>query len=700
MSLHWLEPTSAAPPADLAAAVGDPLVAAALVRRGIADPDAARAFLDPNLYRLSDPFDLPDMGRAVARLRRAIERQERIAIWGDFDVDGQTATALLVEGLRALGADPLWYIPDRLSEGHGIHIPALGRLIDAGARLLVTCDTGVAAHEAIDYAKRRGVDAIVTDHHQLTDLLPAAEAVVHPLRLPEDHPMRTLPGVGAALQLIRALAESSNADPALIDQLVDLAALGIVADVAVQTGDARCWLQLGLRLMRRSLRPGLAALAEAAALEPSQINEGHIAFILAPRLNAAGRLDSAALGVELLMARDLDSARTIALKLEGLNAQRKLLCDQIESAAEAQIARDPALRSADVLVLSADSWHTGVVGIVASRLSERYNVPVVLLAAPPGEEARGSARSVTGVDITAALAANAHLLNGYGGHVMAAGLRLAPENIAALRRALGRTVRAMRGEVPPGTLSIDAETTLPALTLDLVASLERLAPFGAGNPAVVLALRDLRLRDSRLIGRDKAHRTLNVEDPSGASARVVWWDSATLPLPEGRFDIACTVRASDFRGERRVEIALLDWQPARPSAKAGAALTIIDHRSDPDPQALLALLSGALVYREGGDSVAGSTRLELRPAETLAIWTAPPNRASLRALLDQVQPRIVHIFAVDPPYADGDSFLMRLLGLAKFALQHRGGAADRQAVAAALAATGRAVDLGLAALEA
>ncbi|MBL8134328.1 MAG: DHH family phosphoesterase, partial [Anaerolineae bacterium] len=241
MSLHWLEPTLAAPPANLAAAVGDPLVAAALVRRGIADPDAARAFLDPDLYHPADPFDLPDMDRAVARLRRAIEHREQIAIWGDFDVDGQTATALLVEGLRALGADPRWYIPDRQSEGHGIHIPALGRLIDAGAHLLVTCDTGVAAHEPIDYAKSRGVDAIITDHHQIGDTLPAAEAVVHPLRLPEDHPMRTLPGVGAALQVIRALAQSSNADPALIDRLVDLAALGIVADVAVQTGDARCW---------------------------------------------------------------------------------------------------------------------------------------------------------------------------------------------------------------------------------------------------------------------------------------------------------------------------------------------------------------------------------------------------------------------------------------------------------------------------
>ncbi|MBK8026460.1 MAG: single-stranded-DNA-specific exonuclease RecJ [Chloroflexi bacterium] len=699
MSLTWLEPSPIAPPDELIAAAGHPLVAAALWRRGITTPDAARAFLDPDAYAPADPFDLPDMTQAVARIRRAIADREQIAVWGDFDVDGQTATALLVEGLTALRAQVAWHIPDRLSEGHGVHLPALSGLIDRGARVLVTCDTGIDAYSAIDYAKERGVDTIVTDHHQLPETLPNAAAIIHPLRLSDDHPMRTLPGVGAAFQLIRALARSMEADPALIDRLVDLVALGIVADVALQTGDTRYWLQRGLRQMRATLRPGLAALAETAALGTSGLNEGHIGFVLAPRLNAAGRLDDAAVGVELLLADNVDAARTIALRLESLNAQRRLLCDQIEGAAEAQIAADSSMRSADILVLHGPEWHAGVVGIVANRLVERYNVPVILLASPPGEEARGSARSVAGVNITTVLAANAHLLTGYGGHTMAAGLRLKPENIGRLRRALGRTVHSMRGEVTPGTLTVDIETQIPAVALDLVAALEQLAPFGPGNPPVVLAIRDLRLRDARTVGRDGAHRALTVENATGDSLKVMWWDSAALPLPDDGFDLACTVRASDYKGVRRVEVEYVDSQSGRVTSSA-VRIEVVDHRRDPDPEGALLALDGAQVFREGGDPAAGVNRLELQPGETLALWTTPPDRAVLRAILDVAQPRAVHVFAIDPAFPDADSFLRRLLGLAKYALQNKDGVTDWEALASAMAATERCVALGLAVLEA
>lgn len=694
MTRHWREPDPIAVSPSLIAAVGgSQLVARTLARRGIDSPDSAAAFLDPDRYIPADPFDLPDMDRAVEHLRRAITDRDTICVWGDFDVDGQTASALLAQALRQEGAAVQVHIPDRLTEGHGIQIPALAKLIDSGVRLILTCDTGIAAHEAVDYANERGVEVIVTDHHHLADTLPKALANVNPQRLPPDHPLRDLPGVGVAYELIKALSGGDQ------PHLLDLVALGIVADVAVQRGDTRYLLQRGLQTLRAALRPGLAALADTAGLDPTLIGEQHIGFVIAPRLNAAGRLDSAMLGVDLLLAKNLDAARTVALKLESLNAQRKLLCDQIEASAEAQIERDRSLLDQGVLVLSHPDWHTGVVGIVANRLVERYDVPVILLAAPPGAEARGSARSVDGVDITEALAANAPLLIGFGGHTMAAGLRLRPEAIGRLRRALDKTVRAARGEVAPGELVIDADVTIPEITLDLVEQLERLAPFGAGNPPVVLALRGLTLKGHTVMGRDQAHRSLILEDVDGGTLRAVWWNSASQPLPDAdtRFDLACVVRASDYRGQRQVEVEYVD---TKPSLGVGAVpvstrIEVIDHRGSPDPLAALKALTGVQVWRESGDTIEGRTRLELERGEALAIWTIPPDRATLSAAIARVKPATVHLFAVDPPVVEIEPFLRRLLGLAKYAIQQRQGEANLPTLAAAMASTERAVTQGL-----
>ncbi len=505
---HWLDPDPASAPPSLRQAIGGhPLVAQVLAQRGLVDVERARAFLDPAYYTPASPFDLPDMDRAVQRIQQAINLGQRIIVWGDFDVDGQTATTLLVQALHSLGADVGFHIPVRAEEGHGVNLSWLQRLIDEGAQLIVTCDTGIDAHEAVDYARHQGVDLVITDHHDLPPSLPSASAVVNPKRLPVGHHLSTLPGVGVAYKLAEALQPDASAH-------LDLVALGIVADVAVQTGDARYLLQRGLTSLRHPERLGLQTLLQLAQINPAWINEEHVGFEVGPRLNALGRLGDANLAVEFLTTDDVQRARVLATMLEGLNAERKRLTDQIFQGALAQIERDPALLEHAALVLAHPSWPAGVIGIVASRLAERLNRPVVLLAAPPGQLARGSARSVEGCNISAAIAAQSPLLASFGGHPMAAGLAIDPERIPEFRRKLSRSVAAELGDsAAEPTLAIDGQLPLSDLSLDLVADLERLAPFGPGNPRLVLVSPNHALLSHTTIGRHAEHRRSGLQRP-------------------------------------------------------------------------------------------------------------------------------------------------------------------------------------------
>ncbi len=470
---EWIEPRDVEAPKQLQTAVGGhPLVAQTLARRGLTDVGAARAFLDPDSYRPAPPYDLPHLAEAAERLEQAIQRGETIYVWGDFDVDGQTSTTLLVSALSDLAtrhsaehraaqqATVRYHIPNRQRESHGVNLPVLKRLIAEGVDLLLTCDTGVTAHQAISYAQERGVAVVVTDHHDLPPRLPEACAVVNPKMLAESHPLRELPGVGCAYKLVEALYERSGcatvgptvsqgrpkaAPGQATDQYLDLVALGIVADVSIQTGDTRYLLQRGLEVLRHTRRLGLQVMMETADTNPEWLTEEHIGFVLAPRLNALGRLADANVAVEFLTTDDLERARILATELEGLNARRRLLCDQVAQAAESQIERHPSLLEQGALVLSHPSWPAGVIGIVAGRLAERYHRPTVLIATPPGELAHGSARSVEGCNISAAIAAHGDMLESFGGHPMAAGLVIKPEQVPRFRRALSRTVQEDAG---------------------------------------------------------------------------------------------------------------------------------------------------------------------------------------------------------------------------------------------------------------
>jgi single-stranded-DNA-specific exonuclease len=682
---------------------GHPLVAQILAQRGCNTLDAASAFLHPEYYSPTPPDALPDLAVAAQALERAIQAEETILVWGDFDVDGQTASALLVDGLKRLGAHVALYIPNRLRESHGVRLESLREQVaQLRPRVLLTCDTGVSAHPAIDYAKAQGIVTLITDHHDLPPTLPDADAVVNPKRLPADHPLATLPGVGVAYKLVEQLY-TRQGHAADLPDFLDLAALGIVADVADQRRDTRYLLQIGLDCLRHTLRVGLQALMEVAQLSPERLTASDIAFQLGPRLNAAGRLDDARLAVDLLTTPDMTRARLLALQLEGLNNQRRLLNGQIYAAAQEQIARDPGLLDWEALVLAHEAWHAGIIGIVASRLAEIYGRPVVLLSVSDDGLARGSARSVPGYDIGAAVAAQAELLIEYGGHPGAAGMSLHADHIPAFRRRLSDTLRETHDpDARPG-LQLDAYIPFGAATLDLVQELNRLAPFGEGNPPVTLASSDLTLKSAAHIGRTREHRRLIVEDISGYRQNVLWWNGAEQPLPDGLFDLAYHLETNTFQGSTELQLVLVDY---RRSASAPVVVErprrqVTDLRRDPHPEEalnrILKQFPGALVWAEGFRRAEspGLPLSELTASDALVVYTAPTGPYALQEALERVQPVQVVLIAVDPPIQGVLGVQRRLLELVKHVLNQQKGQTTLQALAEAVGQAPATVRLAL-----
>ena len=744
---QWLEPPKIDLNDDLLALLGgDRLAAGVLARRGLGEAKAARAFLDPDCYQPSPPQALPGMEAALERLLAAIHAGEHILVWGDFDVDGQTATTVLVETLHDLGGSASYHIPVRAVESHGVGLDVLKSLLAAATeapKLLLTCDTGITAFEALEFARQAGLDVIVSDHHEprrihqvgeedgkgLPDLPPAL-AVVTPRLLPGDHPLSGLPGVGVAYKLAEALYSECGRS-AEAEKHLDLVALGIVADVAPQMGDARYLLQRGLKLLKAPQRAGLLAIYERAGLEATNINEEQIGFILGPRLNALGRLSDANPAVELLTTTDVGRARLLALELEGLNAQRQLQTSQVLRAATAQIESDHELKQGPVLVLSHPSWEAGVIGIVASRLVELYHKPVVLITCQPGQPGRASARSVEGLDITAAIGAQGDLLLGYGGHAMAAGFSILEEDIPRFSSRLSREVADRLGkfERPPNSLQIEGYLKWEKLDLSLGESLERLAPFGAGNPTPVFATRDLILESAVTIGRQGEHLQLRIADVCGNLQRVIWWGGGEFEgsemLPAGLFDLAYTLRATSFRGEANLAITFVDFRIDENRSAPAAARTaaeIKDFRGQAAPLIHLVNLlreadsSTVQIWAEGEARTKLSQALpiaqlaeresllrgrgQLNRARLLVIWSTPPGRAELKAALSKVKPEEVVVFGLDPGSGDLKPFLERLSGLVKGSINTSAASINLTNLAAALAHRERTVRLGVEVLAA
>ena len=500
-----------------------PAVAAALANRCIDSPEKAHSFLSASLAELRPPTGLKDIDKAVARLARAVTSGETILLFGDYDVDGTTATALLLEFLKSCGAAVSYYIPHRLREGYGLQTRHLAEVaLPRGATLLITADCGSGSHSAVAAARAAGIDVIVTDHHNLAEPLPAAVAVVNPKRRDCPSGLGHLAGVGVAFCLVIALRKrlreagfwEGRTEPNL-RSLCDLVALGTIADMVPLLEENRILAKTGLEVIGSGRRLGLAALMEAAGITHRPMDADDVAFRLAPRLNAAGRIDHAGRAVDLLTADRMDTARGLAHALNHLNASRQEIERRIWGDLEARIARQPDLLKRQTLVLAHPEWHAGVIGIAASKMMGRYHRPVVLIALK-GRSGRGSARGIPGIDLFACLSACRPHLEELGGHAQAAGLRIDAERLPDFQRAFEAAVRAAAGpEAFIPQLRIEAELGLESVSEDLADQLEQLMPFGTGNPEPLFMARQVAVVASNRVGEH--HRRL-VLRPAGRTA--------------------------------------------------------------------------------------------------------------------------------------------------------------------------------------
>ncbi|MBI2425583.1 MAG: single-stranded-DNA-specific exonuclease RecJ [Candidatus Hydrogenedentes bacterium] len=544
----------------LARALGiAPILAHLLILRGIEEPDLARKYVTPRLEDLSSPFELTDMDVAVARLTQARDRGEHVLVFGDYDVDGVSATAILHHGLRRFGIERVSHgMPLRLIEGYGLNAERVEAAKSDGVHLIVTVDNGIAAHDAADRARELGVDLIVTDHHAIEGELPHALAVINPQREPESYPGRFLCGAGVAFKLAAALNGTPND--------LDIAALGTVADIVPLKGENRVIVALGLRHMSKYARTGLAALAQAAGVDIRTISSGNIGFQLGPRINAAGRLDDALTALHLLLTDCPDRARAMSALLNAANEERRSIEREIFEQAREELDAFFAAEQRSIVVARED-WHAGVIGIVAARIQTRYQRPVVVIAIDENGEGKGSARSGPGFNMVEAFSACQDLLDKYGGHRAAAGLTIRRDRIESFRQRFEE--EALRqlgaGEILVD-LPIDVLASFSDIDLALVKSLVLLEPFGHGNPSPVfcsvnveVAPRSLRvLKDHhlkmQLCQQDKAF------DAIGFNMAERYFSEDL----QGPIDIVYTPQLNEWRGQVSVQLLLKDIRPAQP----------------------------------------------------------------------------------------------------------------------------------------
>lgn len=536
-------------------------IAELLVRRGLGDPDRARSFLFPSVEGLHDPFLLRDMDAAVARIEGAIDRGERIAVHGDYDVDGITATAVLVRYLRWRGADVSYYIPHRVEEGYGLSHAGLEALRDRGARLVITCDCGMTATDEIRAARAAGMDVVVTDHHEPGPELPAASAVLNPKRADGGYPDRNLAAVGVAFKLCEALERSAGRDRRTLRGALDLVALGTIADLVPVVGENRILIRHGLDVLGRTRNRGLRALLRRIDLADRRPSAWQVGFVLAPRINAIGRMDAAERGVELLLTDDADEAERIADRFEAVNSSRqaedrRLLAEALEIV---ERTYDPDRDRA--IVLAGEEWHPGVIGIVASRIVERYHRPTILVSLDAEGRGRGSARSVPGFHLLEALEACRDHLDAFGGHRYAAGLAVRPGAAASFRDAFLEAARErLAAEQLTPTLTIDLAVPLEAIDDRFFHELGRFAPYGPGNPEPVLALDGLAPRGyPRIVGENHLKMVVARD---GRTLDTIGFGLGPLlrelDFHRGPLSIACRLRENAYLGRTTLQGRLID----------------------------------------------------------------------------------------------------------------------------------------------
>ncbi len=651
--------------------------------------DSAKAFIDPDLFQPTDPRELPDLEKAANRIQKAILENESIGIWGDFDVDGQTSTTLLVQALRLLGADPRYHIPNRDKESHGIRLQNLKEFVVKPISLLITCDTGISEHDSIAFCNQNGIEVVITDHHALPSFLPDAFAIVNPQRLSDDHPLKTLAGVGTAYKLIEYLFKLFNKETDL-HLFVDLVALGTIADVAVLSPENHYLVQIGIKKIKSGNRLLIKEILQKKEINSEIFNETSISFVIAPLLNALGRLDDAEPIVESFLSTNIQETRIFANILDNLNEKRKLITEQITDATLALIRKERS-ESGNSIVLHHPDWHPGVLGIVANRLVELFNKPVILLTGNPDQPIRGSGRSIDGVNIIEAIRNSSQILTHFGGHTMAAGLSLPFENLEIFKKEFDKSVQHQLSEKKISLdFMVDGFIDFNQISLDFVKELEILSPFGSGNPRFIFACKNVNIARTAIFGKNKQHLKFFTTDENNIPVELLWWQGANQSIPDTSIDIAFRPGKSVNKGQEQLQLEIVKIRPSENAFEKiksdSKHLEIIDLRAEKHISIeKLIDIKDSFIWAEGLENkelLPFDNRLNQHPAENLIIYTCPPSLVEIAKVWKSVNPKKLYLCSVLPEDGSINSLVLKVSGMINLAIRQRSGVFELDRVAA------------------
>ena len=695
------------------ASLNSKIIATLLLNRGINTKEKVKAYLDPKNYKESPAEEVPDLIKAKDRILEAINKKEKITIFGDYDVDGVTSTSCLLLTLKQFTNNVDFYIPNRLKEGYGLNKNAVKKIArENKTNLLITCDCGTSNHEEIKLANSLGMDVIVTDHHSLPSELPCAFAVLNPKLLPENHKLHNLPGVGVAYKLCEAILASTchshedgnpgTADTLCTEDLLDLVTLGMIADLASLVDENRYLVQIGLRELANTKKIGLQELLKMCSVyrssketenKETKVNTEHVGFGIAPRINAVGRLTDAALAVRLLTTSDLLEAVQIATELEFQNRERQLLCEETLKEAIEMIKENAS--SSKCILLAKEGWHHGVVGIVASRIVEKYNLPTILIALDKEQNiGKGSGRSINGFNITEALSENSSLLEKFGGHKAACGLSINPEKLEDF--FLGFQDYANRSlsesDVEP-ILRIDMGLPLSIINTDLIRKIYSLSPFGLGNPVPLFASEEVEVVNIKPIGKNNQHLKLYLKEAEGQEAEIfealIWNYESTFQLQAGdTIKIAYTPKLNYFNNRIFIQLEIKDWEVIRRerqeaekqrSREEKRFVELLDYRER--SHECLELLEGSpetAFFAEASQkdflSLKTFSRHKINSCRVLVLLEAPPDENTFTELINKSSANKVYLaFSPALKFSSSPALLIRnLTGMLKFAVSNKG----------------------------
>lgn len=719
MPKKWIIKEYEMPNEELVNAAGSKLLAKLLLQRGVDTPQKAEKFLNPQKIEPVSPYAFKDMEKAVSRIKQAIENKEHILIYGDFDADGVTSTAVMHKTLKHLGAEFSHYIPNRQTESHGLNMGILlTKISQEKIKLVITVDCAICDVKEVSLASCHGADVIITDHHEAKDELPPAVAILNakaPGALRDDLSVEDITsvtymaGVGTAFKLACALLDEYG-EISFTEELLPLVALGTVADVMPLLYENRLFVVLGLKLINEGKNSGLIELLRAAGIDVDEgldLTADRLAYVIAPRINAAGRLDSAETAFALLVGENKAENVIQAQSLNNYNKLRQELCDKTYLEALEYLEKNNAENDA-VIVAYNPNWHIGIIGIVASKLTEKFNKPVFMFTdSPDKEKFRSSARSVSGINIFNVLEINSEIIESYGGHSMAAGLSLdkTTTSIEQFKSTVNQTVLEMtEGVIPQSELAIDLEVTLEDLNLKLLEDIKKLEPCGEGNEYPVFAVKNLKLVSERTVGQSNNHLKFTCEDGKLNQAECVFWNCSSLYIDNGKpLDIAFYPKLNEFNGVKSLQLDIQDYNSEFISAPNSPKFKIIDHRKKSGilPQVADYFMSSKKkfkIFAEDKDIVKQLSsqaillqntvsRLNTEEAEQIMFFDYPADEKLLKFILKSVKPRIIHFMNYKPQSPDVDEFITKVSGMMKYASTHYDGIVYLPNISAALSVT-------------